>query len=186
MNGSPRGEDEIPEGLRTICDRASAARPEDRFPSAEAMRLALEGWLASTGGLVTERDIAEVVRNTVASTIDARSASIRQTIERLDAGKPKGGGMAQVSLAPKGGESLRAERRGNPEEETQLEVVDAAPVGRLGMRAIVARAPFAWLSIFTFAVFYAAGCLLGAVVPSPRGDSTVTPDSSGKTSSAGR
>lgn len=186
MVGQPRGEDEIPEGLRAIFDRASAARPEDRFPSAEAMRLALEGWLASTGGLVTERDIADVVRNTVASTIDARSASIRQTIERLDAGKPKGGVMAQVSLVPKGGESLRAERRGNPEEETQLEVVDAAPDGRLRMRAIVARAPFAWLSIFTFAVFYAAGCLLGAVVPSPRGASTVAPDTSGKTSSAGR
>jgi serine/threonine protein kinase len=50
-----------PERLERIVIRALARSPEDRYQSAEEMRLALEEWLAKSGKIVTHTDIARAV-----------------------------------------------------------------------------------------------------------------------------
>lgn len=50
-----------PERLERIVIRALSRNPEDRYQSAEEMRLALEDWLAKSGKIVTHTDIARAV-----------------------------------------------------------------------------------------------------------------------------
>jgi hypothetical protein len=50
-----------PERLERIVIRALSRNPEDRYQSAEEMRLALEEWLAKSGKIVTHTDIARAV-----------------------------------------------------------------------------------------------------------------------------
>jgi serine/threonine protein kinase len=50
-----------PEKLEQIAVRALSRKPEERFQSAEEMRLALEDWLAKSGKIITHTDIARAV-----------------------------------------------------------------------------------------------------------------------------
>ena len=50
-----------PERLERIVIRALSRNPEDRYQTAEEMRLALEEWLAKSGKIVTHTDIARAV-----------------------------------------------------------------------------------------------------------------------------
>jgi len=50
-----------PERLERIVIRALSRNPDDRYQSAEEMRLALEEWLAKSGKIVTHTDIARAV-----------------------------------------------------------------------------------------------------------------------------
>ena len=50
-----------PERLERIVVRALSRNPDDRFQTAEEMRLALEEWLAKSGKIVTHTDIARAV-----------------------------------------------------------------------------------------------------------------------------
>ncbi|MEO8181999.1 MAG: serine/threonine-protein kinase [Deltaproteobacteria bacterium] len=50
-----------PEKLERIVVRALSRKPEDRYGSAEEMRLALEDWLAKSNKIITHTDIARAV-----------------------------------------------------------------------------------------------------------------------------
>jgi serine/threonine protein kinase len=50
-----------PERLERIVIRALSRNPEDRYQTAEEMRLALEEWLAKSGKIITHTDIARAV-----------------------------------------------------------------------------------------------------------------------------
>jgi ABC-type branched-subunit amino acid transport system substrate-binding protein/tRNA A-37 threonylcarbamoyl transferase component Bud32 len=53
----------VPEELARICARALAPRPDDRFPTAEAMAHALEGWLDHSGPRVGPPQLARAMRD---------------------------------------------------------------------------------------------------------------------------
>ena len=62
----PRLRDAVPGvdvELEQICRRALAPRPDDRYPSARAMREDLERYLASRGGVPSDAAIGALVRN---------------------------------------------------------------------------------------------------------------------------
>ena len=63
--------------LERIVLRAMSASPLQRFPSMDRMRLALEEWLAKSGPVVTQSNVAEVVRVRAGAMIDARKERIR-------------------------------------------------------------------------------------------------------------
>jgi serine/threonine protein kinase len=50
-----------PEKLERIVIKSLSRKPEDRYNSAEEMRLALEDWLAKSGKIITHTDIARAV-----------------------------------------------------------------------------------------------------------------------------
>jgi serine/threonine protein kinase len=50
-----------PEKLEQIVVKSLSRKPEERYPNAEEMRLALEDWLAKSGKIVTHTDIARAV-----------------------------------------------------------------------------------------------------------------------------
>jgi serine/threonine protein kinase len=50
-----------PEKLERIVIKALSRKPEDRYNSAEEMRLALEDWLAKSGKIITHTDISRAV-----------------------------------------------------------------------------------------------------------------------------
>jgi serine/threonine-protein kinase len=63
--------------LERIILRAMAREPEERFATADEMRLALERWLASTGEPCTESDVASTVKTILGDVIERRDAKIR-------------------------------------------------------------------------------------------------------------
>ncbi|MBK7580390.1 MAG: serine/threonine protein kinase [Myxococcales bacterium] len=67
-----------PRDLEGIVLRAMSMDPDQRFPSAEAMGLELEEWLARSGAVVNETHIAETVRERVGSHVEERFARIRE------------------------------------------------------------------------------------------------------------
>ncbi|MDB4997672.1 MAG: serine/threonine protein kinase [Myxococcaceae bacterium] len=67
----------FPFELENILCRALSSRQADRFPTAEKMRIALEEWLASTGGMVTSTHVAATVRARIGTVIDTRKEKIR-------------------------------------------------------------------------------------------------------------
>ncbi|HET9955653.1 MAG TPA: protein kinase, partial [Polyangiaceae bacterium] len=73
-----------PPGLEKILLRALDRDPDARYQTAEEMERALETWLASERAMVSEPDIAEVVRGALGAHIDARAESIRNAIQTLD------------------------------------------------------------------------------------------------------
>ncbi|MFO0565398.1 MAG: serine/threonine-protein kinase [Polyangiaceae bacterium] len=75
-----------PKDLEAIVLTAMSMPAEQRYASAEAMRLALEEWLAHTGPVVTEAHVAETVRERVGRHVEERVAKIR---ERAKAAAPE-------------------------------------------------------------------------------------------------
>ena len=67
-----------PPELEAIVFNAMAMDPARRFPTAEAMRHALEEWLARSGPIVTEVHVAATVRERVGILVDERVARIRE------------------------------------------------------------------------------------------------------------
>ncbi len=69
-----------PEALREICNKALASSPDDRFATAEEMRLALESWLEKNekrGGLVElGRKVKELMRGETARIATLTEASV--------------------------------------------------------------------------------------------------------------
>ncbi len=74
---APSSVTDYPAELEAIVLRALAKEPENRFPSAAAMRRELEIWLARTGPPVTRAMIAELARERVGAEVDARNEAIR-------------------------------------------------------------------------------------------------------------
>ena len=67
-----------PRDLESIVMRAMALDPMQRFPTADRMRVALEEWLARSGSVVTETQVAAAVRERVGSAVEERAARIRE------------------------------------------------------------------------------------------------------------
>lgn len=83
-----------PERLERIVIRALSRNPEDRYQSAEEMRLALEEWLAKSGKIVTHTDIARAVNERlnpkVRDQIQALRNANRFTPQTVIAGRDEG------------------------------------------------------------------------------------------------
>jgi serine/threonine-protein kinase len=64
--------------LEHIVMRAMQPEPQHRFANAEQMRIALEEWIARSGPIVTQTNVAYVVRERIGNIIDARRDQIMQ------------------------------------------------------------------------------------------------------------
>jgi eukaryotic-like serine/threonine-protein kinase len=69
--------------LERIVTKATALAPDDRYPSAEAMRLELERYLASLGVVLTTRDIGAMLSKVSSEARDRRQQSIADAIAAL-------------------------------------------------------------------------------------------------------
>jgi serine/threonine-protein kinase len=68
---------EVPQRFDEICGRAMAARPEDRYPTAEAMQEELSACLEQTGERFGSKNLGRLVSTLFAD----RRASVKRTIE---------------------------------------------------------------------------------------------------------
>ncbi|HEY2513252.1 MAG TPA: protein kinase [Polyangiaceae bacterium] len=109
-----------PYDLERIVLRAMAAQPLHRYPTMEQMRLELEEWLAKSGPVVTQSNVAAVVRERVGGEVDKRKERIR---------------VATNAIAEEGGGGQR--RSHPPAEPTQL-TPSGSPERRITPSGIVA------------------------------------------------
>jgi serine/threonine-protein kinase len=72
-----------PPELSIIVLKALAKDAENRFQTAEDLRVALESWIASTGSKANEREIAALVREMLGDEIDQKSRSINEAAAKL-------------------------------------------------------------------------------------------------------
>ncbi len=86
-----------PKELERIITKALAPSPVDRYPTAEALRLALEEWLAATGGLVTAAHVGATVRQRLHDVLERRKERIREADEGVGPS-----GVAPAAIAPSG------------------------------------------------------------------------------------
>jgi eukaryotic-like serine/threonine-protein kinase len=75
---------DYPAELSQIVLKALAKDPEGRFQTAEDLRIALEGWIASSGSKASEREIAQLLRATTGGEIDDKSRKINEAVARLN------------------------------------------------------------------------------------------------------
>ncbi len=67
----------FPPELEAILAKALSLQPQDRFPTAERMRHALEEYLARSGAIVTQSNVAQIVRMRLGHVVDRRKERIR-------------------------------------------------------------------------------------------------------------
>jgi serine/threonine protein kinase len=77
-----------PAGLEEIVLKALSREPGDRYQTAEDLGYALESWMAATRTIVTEANVAQLVRDTLGDRIKERKLALDDTVRRLDAGEP--------------------------------------------------------------------------------------------------
>lgn len=75
---------DFPEDLEAIVLRALAKSPDARYATAEQLRAALEGWLRARRLIVTETQVAAVVRDTVGELITKKRQLVQDTVAQLD------------------------------------------------------------------------------------------------------
>jgi eukaryotic-like serine/threonine-protein kinase len=68
--------EDYPKELEEIVLKSLEKDADKRFQTAEEFRLALEGFLAHNGSLVTDRDVAQLVRSTLQPVLDARAKAL--------------------------------------------------------------------------------------------------------------
>lgn len=68
--------EDYPKELEQIVLKSLEKDAEKRFQTAEEFRLALEGFLARNGALVTDRDVAQLVRATLQPVLDSRAKAL--------------------------------------------------------------------------------------------------------------
>lgn len=73
-----------PQALERIVLRALSSQPLLRFPTAEQMRFALEEFLARSGQLVTQANVAQTVRARIGPLMDRRKERIRLATQAGD------------------------------------------------------------------------------------------------------
>jgi serine/threonine-protein kinase len=101
-----------PDELKAIVMRAMARAPIARFPTAERMRMALEEWLARSGPIVTQTQVAVVVQQRIGAVIERRRDKIRAASQgvRSDGdttpAPPMSGSSSGVQPAPNSSLSL--------------------------------------------------------------------------------
>ncbi len=72
-----------PPDLAAIVLKSLAKNADERFQTAEDLRVALEGWIAGSGSKANEREITALLRATVGDEIDAKSRSINEAAAKL-------------------------------------------------------------------------------------------------------
>lgn len=88
----------FPPQLAAIIERALQSDPTRRYQTAAALRLDLENWLASSGPLLTEADVARVLAERRGGELDKRESSIRDALSPRPAlGSDHGGGTSAWS-----------------------------------------------------------------------------------------
>ncbi len=75
--------DDVPEALRPVLARALAADPADRFPTAAAMRRAIEQALGALGKSPTTEDVAEFIAEVLPELAERRSRTVTKVIESV-------------------------------------------------------------------------------------------------------
>ncbi|MBN1608041.1 MAG: serine/threonine protein kinase [Polyangiaceae bacterium] len=99
---------EFPEALEAIVVRALAKDVESRYQTAAEMEHALEAWIASTGRVVTERDIELVLKRVLGGAIDQRNERIQETVRRLERREPVDEPSRPVAIADTNSPSVRS------------------------------------------------------------------------------
>lgn len=74
---------EYPPALEAILLKSLALRPEDRYQTADEFRLALDRWLAQSGVMVTESDIAQSVKGRLSDTVKQQIRALRNAPQFL-------------------------------------------------------------------------------------------------------
>jgi serine/threonine-protein kinase len=106
---------DVPEELARICERATAARPEDRYATAQEMHDALEEYLGAAGGHTSARDVGKFVAERFAEDRAKVKALIESQLHdlRWSGAYPKTTGLdlpkidpGQVVITPTGQQSL--------------------------------------------------------------------------------
>jgi len=77
-----------PRELEAIVMQAMATKPDNRFPSADEMRLALEGFMSRTGPPVTHADVGALLRSRVGPKMDERLERIRAAMSAIRENHP--------------------------------------------------------------------------------------------------
>jgi eukaryotic-like serine/threonine-protein kinase len=72
-----------PQDLEAIVLRALAKDPENRYQTADDVRMALEGFLARNGRLVTDRDISALVRSVLARSLETKARALQQATQAI-------------------------------------------------------------------------------------------------------
>jgi len=106
-----------PSELSAIVLKALAKSAEERYQTAEDMRVALESWIASAGSKVNEREIAALLRATVGAEIDQKSRLINEAAAQLKEGPSGAAGAPVHSSAPASSGAPGRGREGTPTVE---------------------------------------------------------------------
>jgi serine/threonine-protein kinase len=72
-----------PPELSAIVLKSLAKDADSRYQSAEDLRVALEGWIASVGSKTNEREITALLRSTLGDEIDQKSRAINEAAAKL-------------------------------------------------------------------------------------------------------
>jgi serine/threonine-protein kinase len=73
----------FPAELAAVIDRALAPEPSARFATAERMRVAIEEWLAKSGGIVTSTQVGSLVRQRLGASLDRRREHVKAAMASL-------------------------------------------------------------------------------------------------------
>jgi len=91
-----------PRELEAIVMKSMATEPSNRFDSADAMRIALEDWIARSGPPVTHADVAALLRSRVGPKMDERLDRIRAAMsaapEKNPSHTPSGAGISTSGI----------------------------------------------------------------------------------------
>lgn len=79
---------EVDPELERICLRAMATKPEDRYPTAAALKQDIEAWLASSGDRTTSRDIQSYLNELYAEDRRKLKTAIEERLRAVHSGRP--------------------------------------------------------------------------------------------------
>ncbi len=97
---------DYPPGLERIVLKALERDPEARYQTAEEMGRALQMWLASERTMVTDTDMAELVRSTLGDRIAERAKAVEDALVAVDSPEVEADESDQEAPAKPGVETL--------------------------------------------------------------------------------
>jgi serine/threonine-protein kinase len=78
---------DYPPDLEVIVLKALARDPADRFQTAEEFGYALEAWMTSSRAIVTESQVAGLLRETLGDRIKKRTIELQEMVRKVDSGE---------------------------------------------------------------------------------------------------